>query len=218
MNVHSVSTRKTAKGAKAAAGGLRARQREVTRTAILDAAEATFVELGLQAPMEKIAQHADVAVGTLYNHFVDRDALIEALFAQRRAAMLERIAERVAETVGLPFRKRLHAVVEAVVVTPAARMPFRRLLVEASVSTSHAQKRQAVEHLLALIVPLLTQGHEERALREDPTDMQPRFLLALMLTAMQTSLLHPRRLPQSRITDEVLQQFLDGAASGRGPQ
>jgi AcrR family transcriptional regulator len=189
----------------------------VTRTAILDAAEAIFVELGLQAPMEKIAQRADVAVGTLYNHFVDRDALIEALFAHRRAAMFERLAVRVADTVGMPFRQRLHAVIEALVVTPAARMPFRRLLVEESVSTSHAQKRQAVEHLLTLIMPLLAQGHEEHALRDDPMDMQPRFLVALMLTAMQVSVLHPRRLPQSRIADEILRQFLDGAASERGP-
>lgn len=71
---------------------LRARQREQTAAAILDAAEENFADKGLgNAHMNDIALGAGVAVGTLYNHFEDRDALLVALLETRRAELLARI-------------------------------------------------------------------------------------------------------------------------------
>lgn len=59
---------------------LRDRLRLQTQTAILDAAEAVLVEEGLAvARIDAIAARAGVSAGTLYNHFVDREALIEAV-------------------------------------------------------------------------------------------------------------------------------------------
>lgn len=59
---------------------LRDRLRLQTQTAILDAAEAVLVEDGLGvARIDAIAARAGVSVGTLYNHFADREALIEAV-------------------------------------------------------------------------------------------------------------------------------------------
>jgi AcrR family transcriptional regulator len=51
---------------------LRERLREEAARAILAAAEEVFATDGLQARMERIAEQAGVAVGTLYNHFEDR--------------------------------------------------------------------------------------------------------------------------------------------------
>ena len=61
---------------------LRHRLREETVSAILEAAEHEFASDGLHAArMERIAARAGVAVGTLYNHFDDREALVLALVA-----------------------------------------------------------------------------------------------------------------------------------------
>lgn len=49
-------------------------------TRIIAAAQAVFAERGLDAEMREIAERAGVAVGTLYRHFVDRDALLRAMF------------------------------------------------------------------------------------------------------------------------------------------
>jgi len=71
---------------------LRSRLREQTATAILDAAEELFAEQGLaNAHMNDIAARAGVAVGTLYNHFKDRDALLAALLETRRTELLGRM-------------------------------------------------------------------------------------------------------------------------------
>lgn len=46
------------------------------RTQLLDAAEAAFVEMGLNAPLDLIAQRAGVARITLFRNFADRQALV----------------------------------------------------------------------------------------------------------------------------------------------
>jgi AcrR family transcriptional regulator len=84
MNARSPSETKTQ--------SLRERQREQTSAAILDAAEESFAEKGLaNAHMNDIAARVGVAVGTLYNHFKDRDSLLAALLENRRAELLARI-------------------------------------------------------------------------------------------------------------------------------
>jgi TetR/AcrR family transcriptional regulator len=61
-----------------------------TRAAILDAAEAAFREGGYRATrMEDVAAAADVAIGSIYNHFGDKDGLYHAL-AERAVELFAR--------------------------------------------------------------------------------------------------------------------------------
>jgi len=57
------------------------RDAQRNRDAIVTAARAVFAEDGLEAPLEKVARTAGVAIGTLYRNFPARLDLIEALFA-----------------------------------------------------------------------------------------------------------------------------------------
>ena len=64
---------------------LRTRLRTEVRAAILDAAESVFAEEGLhRGRMEHVSRRAGTAVGTLYNHFENRDALLATLLSTRR--------------------------------------------------------------------------------------------------------------------------------------
>lgn len=57
-----------------------ARRRARTRAAILDAGERTFTESGYRgAKMEDVAEQADVAVGSIYSHFGNKDGLYLAV-------------------------------------------------------------------------------------------------------------------------------------------
>jgi AcrR family transcriptional regulator len=62
---------------------------------ILEAARAAFAERGLEVGVEEIARRAGVGIGTLYRHFPNRQALLEALYVDevdeicRTAAELE---------------------------------------------------------------------------------------------------------------------------------
>ena len=56
------------------------RRKARTTAAILDAAERHFLERGFQsAKVDEIAEEADVAVGSVYNHFGSKDGLYGAL-------------------------------------------------------------------------------------------------------------------------------------------
>src|SRR5207237_1140529 len=56
------------------------RRKARTVAAILDAAERHFLERGYEATkVDEIAADADVAVGSLYNHFGSKDGLYAAL-------------------------------------------------------------------------------------------------------------------------------------------
>src|ERR1700722_6481158 len=62
--------------------------RALFRNAILDAAEAVFAERGFHgARIQDIAERARTAVGTVYNHFEDKDDVLGALLDQRSEEM-----------------------------------------------------------------------------------------------------------------------------------
>lgn len=62
------------------------------RAKLLAAAAQVFGARGLDAPLEHIAKRAGVSIGTLYAHFPTREALFDAIFPERLAA-LDRVAE-----------------------------------------------------------------------------------------------------------------------------
>jgi AcrR family transcriptional regulator/DNA/RNA-binding domain of Phe-tRNA-synthetase-like protein len=65
---------------KPASGGRLERRKARTVSAILDAAERHFLERGYESTkVDAIAHDADVAVGSLYNHFGGKEALYRAL-------------------------------------------------------------------------------------------------------------------------------------------
>ena len=86
------------------------RQREAAADAIVEAAEQVAAERGIESTsIAAIAERAGVAVGTLYNYFPDREALLASWFAKRRKEMIPRI-EAAATTHGhLPFEQWLRA-------------------------------------------------------------------------------------------------------------
>ena len=59
------------------------------RELLLDAARALFAEQGVDVAMADIARRAGVSNGTLYNRFPTRDHLIEAVFVDRLAKIVE---------------------------------------------------------------------------------------------------------------------------------
>ncbi len=97
---------------------MRQRAREAAATALLEAAEEVAAQRGLEATsIAAIAERAGVAVGTLYNYFADRDAIIAALFRLRRGEVIPRIVAAAEQTAALPFEERLRAYLTAVLAT-----------------------------------------------------------------------------------------------------
>jgi AcrR family transcriptional regulator len=70
-------------------------QRNAAR--LLDAAREVFADQGSDASLEAIAARAGVGIGTLYRHFPNRDALVEAVFRDTIDASCQRAEDLLEE-------------------------------------------------------------------------------------------------------------------------
>lgn len=86
------------------------RERETTerRDAILAAARDVFFKNGFhRATVDEIAEHAEVAKGTVYLYFESKEALLSHLLLEGLDALSEQLAEAYNEKANLPAEKRL---------------------------------------------------------------------------------------------------------------
>ncbi|KPC92136.1 TetR family transcriptional regulator, partial [Streptomyces sp. NRRL F-6602] len=65
---------------------------------ILTVAEAEIAELGAAASIERVARTAGLGSATVRRHFPTRQALLEAVFAERAQALQARAAELTGES------------------------------------------------------------------------------------------------------------------------
>jgi AcrR family transcriptional regulator len=78
------------------------------RRAILDAAEQVFADKGFHvARIQDVAKHARIGVGTVYNHFEQKEDLLRALLEERTEGMLARLAPQPSDPA--PFEQKLTA-------------------------------------------------------------------------------------------------------------
>jgi AcrR family transcriptional regulator len=77
---------------EAAAGGKREATKAANRAAILDAARDVFADIGFgAATVRDIVRRTDLATGTFYNYFPDKESVLRALFDEVAAEARARI-------------------------------------------------------------------------------------------------------------------------------
>jgi AcrR family transcriptional regulator len=99
------------------------------RNAILDAAERVFAANGFHvARIQDVAKEARIAVGTVYNHFEQKEDLLRALLEERTEQMLGRLAALPSDPE--PFEERLTARLARVLAYVEAHRDFVSLAME----------------------------------------------------------------------------------------
>jgi AcrR family transcriptional regulator len=195
---------------------LRERLKQVAREAILEAGEAVFAERGFAgARMEEIAERAGVAVGTLYNHFADRDALWKELCRSRREALLVKLDEALLRVGEQPFEGALRALLATFVDHWAAHRGFLAVLMQIDPPTSlpgpRARDRTMAEEMLERVAALVRRGVEQGALQAQAADLYPVLLLGMLRGILFQ---HLRDAASSAAPEEVermVRVFLRGA-------
>lgn len=191
---------------------LKDRLREVTSAAILQAAEDVLLDQGLAAPMELIAARAGVAVGTLYNHFKDRKALVASLLQKHRTRLLDEVHAAEERTAQLPVRGQLVAMLQAMV----SDWSKIYLVMKQSEQMPDVKKRAEVRARFARIFgTALERGRKEGVLAADPEGLQPLALQGLVQAFFGLAADDPKRLSPSHTAELVADTFLHGAAAAR---
>jgi AcrR family transcriptional regulator len=190
---------------------LRDRLREATLREIMAAAEQVFAESGIEAAtMAQIAERAGVAVGTLYNRFADRDALLEALLSERRGEVLEELDRTLATLEASGFREQLVGFFTTWFEQIDEHRAFFRLLLSREVGS--AQKRaQTSSAMFDRLEGILKRGHREKLLRRD---VDRSFVLTLFWMAkgiLQREVYGLEPLGPREAARSLVSLFLDGA-------
>ena len=198
---------------------LRERQREQTSTAILDAAEELFAEQGLaNAHMNEIATRVGVAVGTLYNHFKDRDSLLAALLENRRDDLLARIDAFLEKPSTGNFRDDLTGYVKEMGVFFEEHKRFHIILhrlewgthegnFPATAACAPAMKKE----LFARMDKLIRRGIKLKALRPELADYYAYLLMGILRSIRLYNVDH--NVEGFMPLDDVVRFFMEGAGA-----
>jgi AcrR family transcriptional regulator len=150
---------------------------------IIDCARQAFTEHGPEAPLDDIARRACVGAGTLYRHFPNREALIEAVYRAR----IEHLAGRAYELIDTlepmkALEQWLHDQVTYVLNEHSLALTLKSSMDQTS-DTFNLCRTMMTDAAAALLTPAQETG-QVRA------DLEPRDLIRLghgIATACETS-------------------------------
>lgn len=95
---------------------------------IVEAATRVFDELGLQATTNRIAELAGVSVGSLYQYFPDKLALITELHERHRSRVAQAVLQALDATPALPLESAVRRVVACSLAVHRDRPGLQRVL------------------------------------------------------------------------------------------
>ena len=186
--------------------------RATVRVAILDAAEELIAKHGLHAAaLVQIARRAGVAVGTLYNYFTDRDALIRGLFEARRATFRPRLLAAIEAGAELPFEPRLRGFVRDVLAAFESHRSFIKLAIE----NEHLKPSASTtpQDLLAGVRDIVAAGVREGAIAAGKAEVLPLVITG----AIKATAVHRVQVGGELVgdADAIVEILLDGVRSVR---
>jgi AcrR family transcriptional regulator len=199
---------------------LRERVRREIASSIANAAEEVFAAEGLHAAhVEHIARRAGVAVGTLYNYFKDRDALLAALLRTRRESLFSQLDAADKAARGRPMRERLLAFIGAHVRFLEAHKTFVRILFEGELSrmqttypTATDEHAQSLRGVFGRIEALVRQGVKSGELRPGNADLDA-WLLGGMVRGISVRDFRGNKPCEPQDVEHLVDVFLAGAGS-----
>lgn len=196
---------------------LRTRLREATAAAIVDAAEEVFADKGLHAAhMNDIAARAGVAVGTVYNHFKDRDALLNALLGDRRSALLAALDEFLDQPSSGDFRTDLAGLVHTIGGFFEEHRRYHQILHQTEMGQSLAAYPSCAEampqwkrELYLRVEKMMKRGVKQKALRPELAPYYPALLMGI-LRSLRIHMIESGSQDYMPL-DEVIRFFMEGA-------
>lgn len=209
-------------GVPARPGRRREEARALFRNAILESAEAVFAERGFHAArIQDIAKRAGVGVGTVYNHFEQKEDVFRALIDERTEEMLATLA--LLTTDETRFSASLEARVGRLLAYVEQHRGLFQIIMTLGLTADPADEGakelcgksvKRIERMRAAFREIVAEGIASRDLEDhDPAD------LAAFLAGAIRSLIFPHLLAGAPLVPRgplIVALFLGGA--GRSPR
>ncbi len=197
--------------------------RAMFRRAILEAAAVVFVERGFHAArIQDIAERARIGVGTVYNHFEQKEDVMLALLEEHTSELASLFA-RHSSDVG-DFAERLHARLVRVLDYKDQHRAFFALVMEhgllgpgsASSTLLKGRKPKRAACMRDELVACMAEGVKEGALRDDYSPEEHARMFAGVLRALTLDVIRDGRGRTVDRAGDVVELFTNGARARRG--
>jgi AcrR family transcriptional regulator len=147
---------------------------------ILDAATRVLGSHGYaQMSTNRVADEAEVSIGSLYRYFRDKDEIIAELQARASAAMVEEITAGMADAAAMPAFEGTRHVVATIVASLRARGPLISALINEVPLGAQTNALPEVERGLAVFVRMYAVQRAPQLPREE---LEARVYLAMGIT------------------------------------
>lgn len=199
---------------------LRERIRQEMAAGMLVAAEDVFAEAGLaKAHVEDIARRAGVAVGTLYNYYKDRDALLAAVLTSRIEELTLDFEVVTAATASSAVRVALLELARAYLRFVVRRRTFIRILTEGELTqlkdaypTSSAIPTQCWQHFREVYGRVMARGIASGALSGGHPELDLWLFMGLLRGVVMRDLRGGTPCQESD-AERIVHVFFEGAAT-----
>ena len=179
------------------------RSRDTVDT-ILEATARVLVKLGFDGlTTNAVATAAGVSIGSLYQYFPNKEALVSALIEQHVAKMNGAVLAELARVATLPIQEAARRVIELTIRAHAVDPELHRVLTEQVPRVGKLAKLRELDEIShRMVAGLLTARKDELAIR-DP-DLAAFLLVSTIESIVhRAALLYPHRLRDPRLIDEA---------------
>jgi AcrR family transcriptional regulator len=179
-----------------------------TVDAILEATARLLVKHGFdRTSTNLVAEAAGVSIGSLYQYFPSKEALVSALLDQHHAEMRAVLVSELERVRRLPLPDAVRAVIEAMLEAHAVDPALHRVLMEQVPKTGRPGRGDFDREILLVVKAYL---HDRRAeLGVGDVELTAFLLVVTVEAVTHAAVLHyPERLKDRRLTDELTAMVL----------
>ena len=177
---------------------------QATVDAILVAAEELFARGGIEGvTTSQIAERAGVSVGSLYQYYPSKEAILGELIDRHTEQTIARLAERLQDLAHRPIAEVLREIVEVLLEADTIDLNLHRVFLDKLPDAGRAMERQnEIRRATTVVRALLEQRKDE--LRPRDLDLAA-FVLAQSLEAVTNAAVFefPERLRDPALVDEI---------------
>ncbi len=140
----------------------RQQRSQATVEAILDATARVLCATGYdRASTNRVALAAGVSVGSLYQYFPSKEALVAALAERHIAQMLELVKTKLAEVASAPLAVAVKTMIDAMFAAHAVDPKLHKVLIEQVPRIGRLERVMGVEREIEVLVTALLEGRRD---------------------------------------------------------
>ena len=175
-----------------------------TVDAILEATAQVLVEHGYEkSSTNLIARRAGVSIGSLYQYFPNKEALVAALAEKHVADVMSELVAKLEAARGLPLRPALRVMIDGLLAHHAEKPRVHQVLIEEIPRIAGLERMLEIDRLAVDMIAVAL-GTREEALRPQNIELAVFMLVHAVQGITHAAVLErPELLTGADLTDEI---------------